>query len=83
MMTKTAAIKGGVSLMDIYGQAKTRPVSDPYEIWVADDWEWRVLKKYQTTANEAKNQYSRWFCAVRSPLTHGTWEYGDRESGGY
>jgi len=58
--------------------AKTRPLNNPYEIWVnSQDWEWRVLKKYQSPKNEVKNPYARWFCAVRSPFTFGSWEYGD------
>lgn len=61
---------------------KERPVSDPYEIWVGADeesegWEWRVLKKWQTPEREAKNPEARWMCAVRSPHTYGSWEYGD------
>ena len=50
-----------------------RPVENPYEIWEADSpdgvWRWKVLKKYQTPENEAKNPYARWFCAVESPIT--------------
>lgn len=56
---------------------KTRKVDDPYEIWVAGDWEWRVLKKYQTPEKESENPYARWHCAVKSPMTYGSWEYGD------
>ena len=58
---------------------KTRKVDNPYEIWKSADgsWEWRVLKKYQSPENEAKNPYARWFCAVKSPMTYGSWEYGD------
>jgi len=57
-------------------QLKTRPVENPYEIWQANggQWEWRVLKKWQ--ANDSK-PYARWFCAVRSPFTYDSWEYGD------
>jgi|WetSurSiteA1Bulk_404760.scaffolds.fasta_scaffold109512_2 hypothetical protein len=58
--------------------AKTRPVDDPYEIWIAGDWEWRVLKKYQSYKEELKNwEYARWYVAVKSPMTFGSWEYGD------
>jgi len=59
--------------------AKKRPVDNPYEIWMSPDgtWEWRVLKKYQTPANEAKNKYAIWFTACKSPNTYGSWEYGD------
>ena len=59
---------------------KTRKVDNPYEVWknvLLPDWEWRVLKKWQSPANEAKNKYARWFCAVKSPMTYGSWEYGD------
>lgn len=55
-------------------QAKTRPLADPYEIWVAGNWEWRVLKKWQADDNK---QYARWYCAVKSPMTYGSYEYGD------
>ena len=59
--------------------AKTRKVDEPYEIWTHElsGFEWRVLKKYQNAENEAKNEYARWFCAVKSPMTWGSWEYGD------
>ena len=58
---------------------KTRPVENPYEIWQSYDgtWEWRILKKYQTPTNEHKNPYARWYCAVKSPFTFDSWEYGD------
>lgn len=57
--------------------AKTRKKENPYEIWKAGNWEWRVLKKYQSPENEAKNRYARWFCAVKSPMTFGSFEMGD------
>lgn len=45
---------------------KTRPVSNPYEIWKNDSgWTWKVLKKYQ--ADDSK-PYGRWFCWVSSPF---------------
>jgi len=58
---------------------KTRPIENPYEVWVTPDgsWEWRVLKKYQNSENEAKNRYARWFCGVKSPFTYGNFELGD------
>ena len=54
---------------------KTRPVESPYEIWTSPDgsWEHRVLKKWQTDDNQPA---ARWFVAVKSPLTFGSWEYG-------
>lgn len=57
---------------------KTRDVGDPYHIFLGDNgWEWRVLKRYQSPEAEMKNPMARWLCAVRSPFTYGSWEYGD------
>lgn len=56
---------------------KTRKIDNPYEVWKAGTWEWRVLKKYQNEENEAKNPYARWFCGVSSPFTYGEFELGD------
>ena len=57
---------------------KTRDIADPYEVWTGDGgFEWRVLKKYQNTENEAKNPYARWYCAVKSNFTYGEFEFGD------
>lgn len=57
--------------------AKTRPVTDPYEIWRAGDWEWRVLKFYKTRENTLKDQYGRVFCQVVSPMTTTSGDLGD------
>lgn len=48
-------------------QAKTRPASDPYEVWQTPDgsWTWNVLKKWQ--ADDSK-PYARWFCNVVTPI---------------
>ena len=56
---------------------KSRTVENPYHIIVADGWEWRVLKRYQSPDAERANPYARWFVAVKSPLTYGSWEMGD------
>ena len=40
-------------------------------------FEWKVLKTYQVKVNEDKNPHAKWFCAVKSPHTYGSWEYGD------
>jgi hypothetical protein len=51
---------------------KTRPQSNPYEVWIGvgkfDGWTWKVLKKYQAPDNEVNNPYARWFCWVSSPF---------------
>ncbi len=59
--------------------AKTRPVSNPYEVWKNDraGWEWRILKRYQAPDKEASNPFARVFCAVKSPFTFGEFEFGD------
>ena len=54
--------------------AKTRKVNDPYEIWIAPGWEWRVLKKWQADDHKP---YARWFCAVVVPGTFGSYDMGD------
>jgi len=60
---------------NLHGKART--VDNPYHIIVQGDWEWRVLKRYQSPDAERANPYARWFVAVKSPLTYGSWEYGD------
>jgi hypothetical protein len=55
--------------------AKLRKVDNPYEVWATDDgWEWRVLKKYQVDDDKP---FARWFCAVKSPNTFGSFDMGD------
>jgi len=58
---------------------KTREAGNPYAIYRSRDgrWEWRVLKTYQRPDMAAKNQHARWFLAVRSPHTFGSFERGD------
>jgi hypothetical protein len=59
---------------------KTRQLENPYAIYSSltlPDWEWRVLRTYQTPDKEKDNHYARWFCAVKSNFTYGDFEYGD------
>ena len=56
---------------------KMRKIDNPYEIWVAGAWEWRVLKKYKAPDSEARDPYARWHCAVSSPFTSPSHELGD------
>lgn len=58
---------------------KMRKIDNPYEIWenASAGWTWKVLKKYQNPEKEKENPYARWYCAVQSPFTFGSWEYGD------
>ncbi len=43
---------------------RTRDVDDPYEIW-------------ENPENEVKNHNALWHTAAKSPMTRGSWEYGD------
>jgi hypothetical protein len=53
---------------------KTRPQDKPWLVVSDGDWEWRVLKAYSLDPDK---QYARWFCAVKSPFTYGSFEMGD------
>ncbi len=44
--------------------AKTRPTTNPYEVWTNGSWTWKVLKKWQA---DDEKPYARWFCMVTSP----------------
>ena len=56
--------------------AKTRPPSDPYEVWQSPDgrWTWKVLKKWQI---DDDRPYARWYCCVYSPFVGSEGELGD------
>jgi hypothetical protein len=54
--------------------AKSRKVGDPYEVWVAGDWTWNVLKKWQVDDNAP---FARWFCQVVTPMTGSRGDLGD------
>ena len=57
---------------------KTVKVNAPYEVYRNNSgWEWRVLKKWQSPDKEVGNPYARWFVAVKSPMTHVTYDMGD------
>ena len=53
---------------------KTRKVDNPYEVWQAGEWTWRVLKKWQ---GDDDKPYGRWFCAVKTPMTFDSYDLGD------
>lgn len=61
--------------------AKARTSETPYAIYAG--WgpfgltECRILKTYQLPANEAKNKYARWFLAVKTDMTYGSFDLGD------
>lgn len=43
---------------------KSRPVSDPYEVWTQGDWTWKVLKFYKSREATLADPYGRVFCEV-------------------
>lgn len=55
---------------------KMRKLEQPYAQWTdpATGWEYKLLKSWQ--ADNSK-EYARWFVAVRSEYTHGSFELGD------
>jgi hypothetical protein len=61
--------------MNLWG--KSRKVSEPYVTVTYGDWTWKILKAYQTRKAELGNKYARWFCAVSSPMTGGSFDMGD------
>ena len=60
---------------------KSRNKEKPYAIFKGygpfGETEMRLLKTYQVPANEGKNQYARWFVAVKSEMTYGSYDMGD------
>lgn len=56
---------------------KTRKLNEPYVSVVHNGWEWRILKAYKTRKAEREDRYARWLCAVKSPMTFGSWDMGD------
>jgi len=61
--------------MALNPMGKTRPVENPYlTIKGRGGWRWRVLKAWSTKPDAPM---ARWFCAVDSPFTQGSYDMGD------
>ena len=56
---------------------KGRDVENPYATFMAGEFEIRVLKTYKLAKNENSDPYARWYTVAKSPMTYGSWEYGD------
>lgn len=60
---------------------KTRKMDQPYAIYAGDGpfgyTECRVLKTYQTAEKEKQNPYARWFVAIKTDATWGSFDMGD------
>lgn len=59
---------------------KTRKIENPYASWIdpRTGWECRLLKSWQ---GDNSKEYARWFVAVKSPMTWGSFEMGDEYVG--
>jgi hypothetical protein len=56
---------------------KSRKIDNPHAIYVARDFEFRILKTYKLAKSEDKDPYARWFVAAKSDNTFGSFEMGD------
>ena len=60
---------------------KGRKTDTPYAIFKGygpfGETEMRLLKTYQLPAKEKDNQYARWFVAVKTDMTYGSYDMGD------
>ena len=57
--------------------AKTRPVENPYAIYIANGFTFHVCKTYKMPKHESKDAYARWFVWAKSPMTYDQFEGGD------
>ena len=64
---------------NLMGKSHTK--DNPYAIYKGmgpfGETEMLLLKTYQVPANENKNPYARWFVAVKTPMTYGSYDMGD------
>jgi hypothetical protein len=60
---------------------KARKIDAPYAVYKGfgplGETEVRVLKVYQSREKEKANPYARWFVAVKSDYTYGSFDMGD------
>ncbi len=60
---------------------KSRKQDNPYAVFKGNgpfgETEMRLLKTYKIPTSEAKSPYSRWFVAVKTPMTYGNFDMGD------
>lgn len=56
---------------------KSRKKEDPYATYKSGEWEYRILKLNQAPKGAKLNPYATAFCAVKSPMTFGSYDLGD------
>jgi hypothetical protein len=66
--------KGESKMKNVAG--KTRKLGNAYATWTDPQtgWQYQLLKSYQADNDKP---YGRWFMAVKSPATFGSFELGD------
>jgi hypothetical protein len=60
---------------------KSRKQDNPYAVFKGEgpfgETEMLLLKTYQMPTKERENVYARWFVAVKTPMTYGSYDMGD------
>jgi len=60
---------------------KSRKQDNPYAVFKGDgpfgETEMLLLKTYQIPTKERENVYARWFVAVKTPMSYGSYDMGD------
>ena len=60
---------------------KSRKQDNPYAVFKGygpfGETEMLLLKTYQIPTKERENVYARWFVAVKTPMTYGSYDMGD------
>jgi hypothetical protein len=57
---------------------KTAKIEAPHAVFTnAQGWTWKVLKVNQPKKTPTARSYATWYCAVQSPFTYSSFEYGD------
>tara|TARA_R110002167_G_scaffold281166_1_gene486598 strand:+ start:336 stop:611 length:276 start_codon:yes stop_codon:yes gene_type:complete len=60
---------------------KSRKQDNPYAVFKGEgpfgETEMLLLKTYQIPTKERENVYARWFVAVKTPMTYGSYDMGD------
>lgn len=56
---------------------KSRKPGNAYLVIIAGSWRWEILKMNGSLEKAMSNPYASAFCAVSSPNTFGSFDYGD------
>lgn len=68
-----------MAVKNLFGKSKSKDA--PYAVYKGygpmGNTEVRVLKTYQSHEREKENPYARWFVAVKTDMTFGSYDIGD------